>query len=331
MTILMADIHSFGDATLDVFLQMNEEDVEMKCSIQEQTCTIGLAYGEKIPVEKVIKIPGAGNGSNNAVGSSRLGMKASMVSVVGGDDVGKEMIANWKREKVATKFVTVDKKRESNYSTVINYKGERTILVYHEKRDYKFPKDLPRAKWVYYTSLGKGSEVMHKQLLAHVKKTGAKLCFQPGTHQLKLGGPALAPIIALSYMVIMNKEEAERVLGVSNRPMINLLKGLHAMGSKVTVITDGPTGSYAYDGVNALQMGIMDVPPVERTGCGDAFATAFVAALHHSKDLGEAMRWGTANSASVLSFIGPQKGLLTVPAMKKFLARFTDIQPKPLA
>jgi len=68
---------------------------------------------------------------------------------------------------------------------------------------------------------------------------------------------------------------------------------------------------------------------VERTGCGDAFATAFVAALHCDKSVEEAMRWGTANSASVLGFVGPQKGLLKHDEMMKFLKRFPE-KPKKI-
>jgi sugar/nucleoside kinase (ribokinase family) len=108
-----------------------------------------------------------------------------------------------------------------------------------------------------------------------------------------------------------------------------LLKRLKALGCGIVVITDGPKGSYVYDGKRMLKLGIFDVPVIERTGCGDAYATAFVAALHHGKDVAEAMRWGTANSASVISYIGPQQGLLRTAGMKKLLARFKD-QPQTL-
>lgn len=328
----MLDIISFGDATLDVFLQMNDEDANVKCTIKDEACQICFDYADKIPVEKVIKIPGAGNGSNNTVGSSRLGMKSAIVGILGGDDVGKQIMAHWKKEGVSTKFVTIDKKTETNYSTVINYKGERTILVFHEKRAYKFPKTLPPAKWVYYTSLGKGSEVLHKPLTAYLKKNKSKLCFQPGTHQLRLGAEVLRPMIAASEITIMNKEEAERLIGNGEKKsMVSLLTHLRAFGCNIAIITDGPKGAYAFDGKQSLELGIMDVPVIERTGCGDAFATALVAAFHNGKPLGEAMRWGTANSASVLSYVGPQEGLLTGAGMKKYLARFKDIQPKPLA
>ena len=326
----MLDVISFGDATLDVFLQLNQEDANVKCTIKEEVCQLCLDYADKIPVESIVKVPGAGNASNNAVGSSRLGLKTAIVSILGKDDVGESIAKYWKSQRVSTRFVQFDTKRGTNYSTVLNYDGERTILVFHEKRTYRFPKALPKAKWVYYTSLGKGSESMHHALLAYVKRTGANLCFQPGTHQLKLGTSAIEPIIAASTITVMNKEEAARVVDSAERSIPHLLKCLHAMGCKIAIITDGQKGAYTYDGKTMLQMDIMDVPVVERTGCGDAFATAFVAALAQGKDIPEALRWGTANSASVLSYIGPQKGLCNTAGLKKLLARFKDVVAKPL-
>ena len=325
----MLDIITFGDATLDVFLQLNEEDADVKCQMKDQSCQLCFDYADKIPVESVVKVPGAGNASNNAVGSARLGMKAAIVSILGKDVVGKTISDHWKSEGVSTKYVRFDEKRGTNYSTVINYRGERTILVFHEKRDYRFPKELPKAKWVYYTSLGKGSQVMHKSLLAYVKRSKTRFCFQPGTFQLKLGASELHPLIAASYITVMNKEEAQRIAGDETKTIAVLLKRLKAMGCAIAVITDGPKGSYTYDGKDFLQLGIFDVPVIERTGCGDAFATAFMAGLHHGETIAEAMRWGTANSASVISYIGPQKGLLKTRGMRRMLDRFKE-QPKPL-
>jgi ribokinase len=321
----MLDMISIGDATLDVFLQLNEQDADVKCTVKEQECVICFNYADKIPVESVIKIPAAGNGSNAAVGAARLGLKSAIFSIVGDDSVGREIVATWKKEKVSTRHVTLDKKRGTNYSTVLNYRGERTILVFHEKRSYRFPKDLPAAKWVYYTSLGKGSEVMHKSLLAYLKRTGAKLCFQPGTHQLKLGAAAIQPLIAASEVTVVNKEEAERLVGETINDMRELLTRLHRLGCRTAVITDGLNGSFAHDGQRFLKIGIFDTPVLERTGCGDAFTTALVAALNQDLDLSDAMRWGTGNSASVIGAIGPQAGLLTAAQMKRMLARFKSV------
>lgn len=322
----MLDIITIGDAAVDVFLNLDEATV--KCELKTEHCQICFDYGDKIPVKNMRRILGCGNASNFAVGSARLKMKTAIVSILGNDEVAEHILKNWRKEKLDTSFVTIDKKRATNYSTILNYKNERTIFVFHEVRDYKFPKKLPESTWLYYTSMGSGSESMQTKLLKHVQKSKTKLVFQPGTFQLKLGLEALKPIIAASFATIVNKQEAERLLNEDTSDIKILLSKLHQLGTKIAVITDGPKGAYAYDGRQFLFMPIFDVPIIERTGCGDAFATGLIAGLHHDETMAEAMRWGTANSAGVLGFIGPQKGLLDKNAMKKMLKQFQHITAK---
>jgi ribokinase len=77
-------------------------------------------------------------------------------------------------------------------------------------------------------------------------------------------------------------------------------------------------------------MGILPIKLVEATGAGDAFATGFIAALFHGYPAAEAMRWGSANSASVVTKIGPQDGLLRVMEMKKMLKKFAKHRPEKI-
>ena len=61
-------------------------------------------------------------------------------------------------------------------------------------------------------------------------------------------------------------------------------------------------------------------PPYEITGAGDALASTTVCALELGKNLGEALRWGSANASAVLQEVGAQKGLLSRPQLEKNLA-----------
>ncbi len=319
------DLIAIGDSTLDVFLHIHE--ATLSCQVNKPQCLLCFDYAEKIPVEHVIKVPGAGNASNAAVGGARLGLKSAVVSIVGNDQVGKEIIAGWKKEHVNTAYVTIDTHRESNYSTVLNFHGERTILVFHHPRTYVLP-TLDGAKWIYYTSIGKKHERLESQLLAHLKKHPTqKLCFNPGTHQLHRGLEALKPVIARSDVFIVNKEEAARLLEDGERPLQNMLMSFLHLGAKHVVITDGPKGSYATDGKTLWSLPIFPGPVVERTGAGDSYTIAFISALQKGHSVPDAMRWGTANSWSVVQQIGPQAGLLTTQTMPKTLKKFARIHP----
>ena len=57
---------------------------------------------------------------------------------------------------------------------------------------------------------------------------------------------------------------------------------------------------------------------VEKTGAGDAYAAAFIAALNRNLNLGEAMVWGTINSAHVIREVGAQNGLLNLDGVERY-------------
>ena len=309
------DIISIGDTTLDVFLEL--EDAEVKCDKNNENCQLCVSYADKVPVKKVTKVPAVGNAANVAIGCARLGLKSALYTILGNDAIGKESFAVLKSEGVSTDYVEIDKTKDTNYSAVLNFKGERTILVFHEPRDYKLPK-LAKADWMYLTAIGKGHEKLDAEIIEYIEKTGAKLGFNPGDLQLREGLEALRPIIKKSEVVFFNKQEAERMVG-KNQDVKELMRLLHQEGTKIVVITDGSNGSYCFDGTGFYFQPVLKVPLIEMTGCGDAYSTGFISALQLGYDIPTAMKWGTANAASKLQKIGAREGLLHRKDMEGFI------------
>lgn len=319
---------AIGDATKDVFVRIQEASVS--CTLNTEACLLCLNYADKIPVQDVVQVRAAGNAANAAVGTRRLGHTSALYTILGDDEDGHDLQDALRKETVDHRWVEFDKEHGTNYSTVLNFKGERTILIFHQPRTYHFPKHVPRCDWVYYTTLGEGHEKLEKGMLSYLNRhEKTKLLFNPGTFQLRRGRKALLPVIKRSTILIVNKQEAELLLEERQVHEIpSLLMRLHELGAKTVVITDGPKGSWSYDGRDMHQLKIFPGKAVERTGAGDAFATGMVNALMAGKLLPEAMRWGTANSWSVIREIGPQKGLLTSAGMKKVLSRFKSVRAK---
>lgn len=319
------DVIAVGDATLDTFLKL--QDVIVVPSREEHNAMVCLPYADKILVETFDQQV-AGNAANNAIGSARLGLKSAFYSVVGNDDSGKKVIAAMKREGVSIKYLRVDRKHPTNYTVVLNYDGERTQCIYRLDRAYKLPK-LSKANWIYYTAVGKNHVDLEKEIIDYVKANGVKLAFNPGDYQLKRGAKALSGVLEKTSVLFVNKEEGYKLVGMHDLP--DLLIKLRELGPKIVVVTDGSKGAYTRNGNESFHMRVFPVKLVEMTGAGDSFATGFMAALYHGEEIFEALRWGTANSASVISYVGPQKGLLTRQGMKAMLARFKKIQPKKVS
>jgi sugar/nucleoside kinase (ribokinase family) len=137
-----------------------------------------------------------------------------------------------------------------------------------------------------------------------------------------MGLHKLSPLYAVAELVACNKEEAERILEVGKTSINILLEKMRALGPKIAIITDGPDGAYAYDGVEMLRVPMYpDMSlPVDRTGAGDATTSTIVAALALGKPLREALAWGPVNAMAVVQEIGAQKGLLSRDIIEKYLA-----------
>lgn len=314
----MFDLISIGDSVIDTFIPLEDAEVGEKYNQRK----LMLRFGDKIPVGPAISLV-AGNAANNAVGSSRLGLKTAIFTYVGDKDeerYDQRIITKFKLENIDTRYVVHDETLPSNHHIVLNFKGERTILIYHQPWEYKLP-DLDRAKWVYFTSLGPTfiKSNLVPDLINYLERTGTKLLFNPGTFQIKLGVKKNARLLSLTEILIVNLEEAKVILGHHERdsiPVKKLLNGIVDLGSKMAVITDGAKGSFGFNGEKYYQLEVFPAKLVEMTGAGDSYATGALAGLFYGKDLSEAMRWGAANGAAVVEQIGPQAGLLTYSQMQ---------------
>jgi sugar/nucleoside kinase (ribokinase family) len=320
----MLDIVSIGDTTVDVFLAV--DDATVLCDIDTDACTISMNYADKIPVSSAKEILAVGNAANNAVGSHRLGLKTALYTHLGNDISGIKMRETLIEQGVSDKYIVMDEDRGSNYSTVLNYKAERTILVYHEPRDYDLP-DIQDSKWIYLTSVAAGHEKLHEQVYKRIAEDGVKLGFNPGSHQLNAGLEKLKDLIEVSEVFIVNKEEAWKLFGKED-DIKTLLAKIKDHGPTYVIVTDGPGGSYGFDGEQYLHLGTLDSEVIERTGAGDAYSTGLITALIEGKKLDEAMMWGNLNSTNVLKYIGAQEGLLTIDQMRMQFEEHNDFRPQ---
>ena len=315
----MHDFIAVGDIVIDAFIRL--KDAEVNCNLNKEHCTITMAFGDKIPYEYMEIIPAVGNASNAAVAASKLGLSSALVTDIGDDENGRTCLESLKKNNVSTEFVSMHPNEKTNYHYILWYGNDRTILVKHERYQYKFP-EVSTPKWIYLSSLGEDTLSYQQEIVSYLKNhPEVALAFQPGTFQIKAGKDELKDIYARTKIFFCNVEEAEKILGLNTLGTDELLKRMHALGPEIVVITDGPKGAYAFDGEKIwFQLPYPDPkPPFERTGAGDSFASTVTVALALGKDLPAALSWGAVNSMSVVQQIGAQKGLLSQTQIEEYL------------
>ena len=314
---------SIGDVTIDNFIRIKE--AHEVCSINSETCQLCLSFANKVPYEFDEIVAGVGNSANAAATCAKLGLSSSLIAHVGKDRNGQNCINTLKKIGVNTSHIYSHKEKRTNYHYVLWYGPERTILVKHEEFPYKLPK-ITKPDWIYLSSMGANSVEYHKEIEDYLLKNPTiKLAFQPGTYQMKMGVETLKAIYARTEIFICNVEEAELITlagqaKAETKDIKILSEKIRSLGPKIVVITDGPKGSYSFDGTKLLFLDVYPQEPAyERTGAGDTYSSTFMTAIALGENIETAMKWASINSMNVCKYIGAQKGLLTIPEIKVYL------------
>jgi sugar/nucleoside kinase (ribokinase family) len=319
------DVICIGDAKLDVFLKVSENNP--KCRFDEAKNELCFNHGEKIVVEQTNLCVG-GNAANVSIGLSRLGIKATIAAEIGDDEFSLKIINAFARENIDRAFIKQMHGQDSSISVAINYKSDRTLFTEHLKRDHEFSYEFGLFKWVYLTSLGDEWRSAYQKAIEYCQSHNAKLAFNPGSKQLAQKSILVDEALKVCEVLFVNKEEAKtlikeyltEVITDDTQEIINKLK---SFGLKNIILTDGENGSYGMDFNNTLfHQKPYPCNIVELTGAGDAYSTGYLAATIHNLDMENAMKWGSANSASVIGKIGSQEGLLKREEMEEIINEY---------
>ncbi|MBD3252418.1 carbohydrate kinase family protein [Candidatus Pacearchaeota archaeon] len=294
------DVVTFGSAVVDVFVDTD---------IAEKGKFMCYPVGAKILL-KNLKFDIGGGGTNTAVAFSRLGFKTGYIGKIGDDTDGQTILKLLKKEKI--KFLGKIKKNAiSGYSIILDSRAHnRTILTYKGVNETLELDEIKKfsTRWLYCSSfLGKSLETQ-KKLANILAKKGTKIAFNPSLYLIKRTN--LLPLLKITEILIMNKEEAELLCKKNKVKGKNLLLRLHSLGPRIVVITDKNNPIKCYDGKNKYSLKPNKIKVKERTGAGDAFASGFVAGQIAGKSISESLKLGLKESESVIRYFGAKNNLI---------------------
>ena len=256
-----------------------------------------------------------GDTSNAAIAAARLGARVAYVSQVGDDTFGRDLLALWHAERVATDGVRV-------------LPGADTGLYFvsHGPTGHEFsyrragsaaarmtPADLPlallaRTRWLHVSgiSLAISGSACDAALAAisHARAAGARISFDLN-YRPRLWPPARALALARQVLAdcdlfLPGMDEMHTLTGLSDADAI--IDWAHAQGARAVALKLGPAGCRISDGAQRSSLPGHPVTAVDATGADDCFAGACLSQLARGRSLADAAR--LANVAAALSTQG---------------------------
>lgn len=308
-----------GSSVIDLFLTIDKSHTKIEDN------RVSLLLGDKIPSE-IKKLALGGNGANVSVGLTRITVPTTFYTYLGKDILSKEI-----EEKLTTEGVELIAKKNENESSplhlIFDFDSDRIIFSHYPKVNHNFSYEgNSNFDYIFLNSIADYWEDAYREVLEFANTNSVPIVFSPGSRQLDELNELVYQVIHSSRFIFVNKEEAVKILekqGKESADIKDILQNLSLLGPQIVSVTDGSRGAYAMD----EEKNIYQIPPykaggasIDRTGAGDSYACAFLAASIQEQPVKEAMRWGAVNAWSVMGKIGSQPGLLTKTQIEKELS-----------
>lgn len=250
-----------------------------------------------------------GKGSNQAVGTARLGAESHLVARVGQDLFAEIAIKLYAAEGVGTEYLYRTTERSTGVGFItLNAAGENHIVLDMGANEILTPADVDAAGPI----IARSKVVM--TVLEIPQKTAARAMEVGHRHgALTILNPAPAEALdpaMFPYIDVLTPNEGELRILSGLRPddptgTVTLAKNLQAQGVKNVVVTRGAQGALVVgsDGQVTELPGI-PVRVVDTTGAGDAFNAALAIHLAENQPLIDAVRCAMAGGALACTKLG---------------------------
>lgn len=246
-----------------------------------------------------VRVHRGGVGRNIAENLSRLGIHARLISAVGDDISGENILDQAEESGIDIEHVLVAEDTNTGaYIAVYDQFGQIYVAMYHMSiMNLITPRYLYDRRRLFRDSalvvidanLPSGTIDMVFKL---AKQYDVPVCADPTSNAL---APKLKPYLSRLYMVTPDMGEAEVLTGIriiDRMDAMDAAKRLISAGVDIAVVTQSDKGvCYATQEV-AGHMPAIDTEVVDLTGAGDAMTAAVVFGLLEGFDMDEAIKLG---------------------------------------
>jgi pseudouridine kinase len=254
----------------------------------------------------------------------RLGVKASLVSIVGNDENGRAVLEDLKSLGIDTRHVAVSGDHATaEYVAVLQPDGDVAIgLADMAIFDDLTPtllrtiqSDLSSA-WIF-ADCNAPSETLHELIsLAHRRQIMLVLDAVSAPKVMRL--PRNLSGVGLLFL---NRDEAQAFLGISIASPADAVEALLDCGAARVVLTLGPEGIIAADRSGVVRIGASTVQVVDATGAGDALIAATLVAMLGGHSFTEAARLGTMAAALTTESLASVRPDLSLTLLETAMSR----------
>jgi ribokinase len=253
---------------------------------------------------------GGGMAATAMAAAGRLGLRTALVSVVGDDDRGREILAGLRAAGVDTSAIAIRPGRRSPLSVVCVHEptGSRSFLADHDEEVHLRPEDLDRS-FITSAPLVLLDSFTPAALTAGRWARQARRAVVYDAGAVPGERAALDEALSWTDCFIASAGFARGFAGADD-PAAGA-EAIRAAGAGVGVVTAGADGAYVSADEGSFHQPALPVDVVDTTGAGDVFHGAFLVGLAEGWPLRRGVAFAAAAAALSCRALGGRAGLPT--------------------
>ncbi len=280
---------------------------------------------EKAEIIELYQMPG-GSASNYSVGLARLGVDVSFAGFIGDDEYGRWILNEMKREGIDVSMVRVAEGFNTGRAISINsmdgahalysYRGANSFL----ERIEVDSRIVGRALIYHLSSIGLN---LFESACSYRTQTDSLLSMDPGLKALS--HRSALKLLENVDLLYLNSVEFGRLCKC--KPNVETVMKLAKKLNAIVCVKLGEQGVIASDGDDAWEVSAFKTEPIDTTGAGDAFASAFTYGILRGLSIEECCILGNAMASLKIRKIGGWAGIPDKDLLSMFLDKqgFKDL------
>lgn len=283
------------------------------------------AAGELVLADRLLLTIG-GCAANVAVDLVKMGVRARVSGRIGDDAFGRAVLDMLRAQNVDVGGLVTTSGVDTSQTLIVNVAGEDRRFIHTFGANARFaPADLPqealvRCRVVYLGGYLLMPNVRAEKLVAAfaaARRAGAKTVLDVVTPGAADYRSWLEPLLPEVDVFLPNHHEAELITG--EKDPLKQARLFQQWGAGTSIITLGGEGAVVVSGKETLRVGAFQVPFVDGSGGGDAFAAGYIAGLLEGRDLRGCLTLASALGASCVQAVGTTTGVFTRGECEEFL------------
>ncbi|MGA3012559.1 MAG: adenosine kinase [Bacteroidales bacterium] len=310
----MKKILGMGNALVDIMIRLENEQLLKELDLPKGSMQLVDALRSKAILDKLEKYPksfsAGGSAANTIHGLAMLGNPVGYLGVIGEDELGGSFVKDMINAGVEPHMIH-SKQETGRAIALITPDSERTFATFLGAALELEASNLELFDFSKYDYLHiEGYLVQNHNLIRTAvtlaKKNNLMVSLDLASYNVVEANLDFLREIAEKYVDILfaNEEEAKAFTGQEPREALDKI----AKMVRIAVIKTGSKGSLIKSRDKMVEIGVINVRPVDTTGAGDLYASGFLYGQSNDLPLKKCGEIGTLLAGHVIEVVGSKMG-----------------------